>query len=110
MAAKFADKAPRIMEQDDAHVWLFEDRIIPNAGTRAVSAPACGVLHGLGPLRPHAQVLLRNPRAQLYLEKQLGFLPPATIDKLTWKNAASLYQFDVPQNVLDGSWHREVTC
>lgn len=55
---------------------------------------------------PHADSTW--PDTQLYLEKQLGFLPPATIDKLTWKNAVSLYQFDVPQHVLDGSWHREV--
>jgi predicted TIM-barrel fold metal-dependent hydrolase len=38
MPAKFADRAPRVVDRDDnSQVWLFEDRIIPNAGTNAVA-------------------------------------------------------------------------
>lgn len=38
LAGKFADRAPRIVEHDDgAQYWKFEDRLIPIAGTNAVS-------------------------------------------------------------------------
>jgi predicted TIM-barrel fold metal-dependent hydrolase len=37
MPKKLADRAPRVVEHEGSEVWLFEDRIIPNAGTNAVS-------------------------------------------------------------------------
>lgn len=40
------------------------------------------------------------PDTQNYLKEQLGFLPPATIEKLTWKNASQLYNFPVSENAL----------
>ena len=40
------------------------------------------------------------PDTQNYLKQQLGFLPPETIEKLTWKNASELYNFPVSENAL----------
>src|SRR4051794_25725211 len=35
---RFVEKGPKVVEQSDgSQVWLMEDRIIPNAGTNAVS-------------------------------------------------------------------------
>ncbi len=48
------------------------------------------------------------PDTQLYLEKQLGYLPPPTIERLTWRNAAELYGYELPERARSGSWHREV--
>jgi predicted TIM-barrel fold metal-dependent hydrolase len=40
------------------------------------------------------------PDTQNYLKEQLGFLPPETIKKLTWKNASQLYNFPVSEKAL----------
>lgn len=40
------------------------------------------------------------PDTQQYLERQLGFLPEDTIEKLTWRNAADLYRFPVSEAAL----------
>ena len=43
---------------------------------------------------PHADSTW--PDTQQYLERQLGFLPAPTIEKLTWRNAAELFGLDLP--------------
>jgi predicted TIM-barrel fold metal-dependent hydrolase len=55
---------------------------------------------------PHADSTW--PDTQLYLGKQLGFLPPATIDKLTWSNACELYNFPLTEAAASGAWQRAV--
>ncbi len=40
------------------------------------------------------------PDTQNYLKQQLGFLPPETIEKLTWKNASQLYKFPLGDDAL----------
>ncbi len=42
---------------------------------------------------PHADSTW--PDTQTYLEKQLGWLPEKTIEKLTWGNASRVYGFDI---------------
>jgi hypothetical protein len=44
---------------------------------------------------PHADSTW--PDTQRYLEQQLGFLPPETIEQLTWRTASELFRFDVPE-------------
>lgn len=34
--AKFADRAPRVVEQDGAHVWVYDGKDFPNVGFNAV--------------------------------------------------------------------------
>jgi predicted TIM-barrel fold metal-dependent hydrolase len=36
MPAKFADQAPRIVDKDGAHVWVYDGQDIPNVGFNAV--------------------------------------------------------------------------
>jgi predicted TIM-barrel fold metal-dependent hydrolase len=36
MPAKYADRAPRVIKRDDADVWLYDGRVIPNVGFNAV--------------------------------------------------------------------------
>jgi predicted TIM-barrel fold metal-dependent hydrolase len=54
---------------------------------------------------PHADSTW--PDTQEYLHRQLGFLPAATIEKLTWHNASALFDFPVPERVLSGAWHED---
>ena len=56
---------------------------------------------------PHADSTW--PDTQDYLHQQLGFLPAATIEKLTWRNASELFRFPVPTEVASGRWHRAVS-
>jgi predicted TIM-barrel fold metal-dependent hydrolase len=44
------------------------------------------------------------PDTQLYLDRQLGYLEPVTIEKLTWQNASELYRFPVAERAVSGQW------
>jgi predicted TIM-barrel fold metal-dependent hydrolase len=48
---------------------------------------------------PHADSTW--PDTQRYLEQQLGFLPPETIEQLTWRTASELFRFDVPAEAFE---------
>jgi predicted TIM-barrel fold metal-dependent hydrolase len=36
MPAKFAEQAPRVVEKDGAHLWVYDGQLIPNVGFNAV--------------------------------------------------------------------------
>jgi predicted TIM-barrel fold metal-dependent hydrolase len=55
---------------------------------------------------PHADSTW--PDTQEYLHHQLGFLPPATIEKLTWRTATDLYGLPIPERVRSGAWQAEI--
>ncbi len=48
---------------------------------------------------PHSDSLW--PRTQQVIDKAIGWLPADDIRKITWENAANLYQHPVPQSVID---------
>lgn len=41
------------------------------------------------------------PNTQRIVHQEIGHLPPDVIERVTWRNAAELYDLDVPQSVID---------
>lgn len=41
------------------------------------------------------------PDTQLVIEKEIGDLPPEDIERITWRNASELYDFPVPETVVE---------
>ncbi|MEX2626731.1 MAG: amidohydrolase family protein [Ilumatobacteraceae bacterium] len=41
------------------------------------------------------------PRTQEIVRREIGDLPAADVERITWRNAAELYGLDIPQSVID---------